>query len=184
VYFVAQDDNVESFRFSPSAIANKPFSFMPIKAATKSPLPLVSGSIFNYPITIRRLEFRVFGIGRVDGKRYTGSFIVDNLRVSYPPAVTAVEKLYERPEEFCLFQNFPNPFNPITAIRYKLSANSYIHLKIYDILGRNVETLVQGIQNTGIYTIKWDASGFPSGIYFCRLQAGSHVETKRMLLLK
>jgi hypothetical protein len=83
-----------------------------------------------------------------------------------------------------LGQNFPNPFNPTTTMSYQLSANCYVTLKVYDVLGREVATLLDGKMSEGDHEVVWDASGFPSGIYLYRLETSGFVQTKRMLLLK
>jgi len=96
------------------------------------------------------------------------------------------------PSDFTLKQNYPNPFNPTTVISYKLTVNSKIVLKVYDLLGREVATLINEMQSAGEHTVEWNAEDFPSGVYFYRLQArqqtggqaGSYTETKRMILLK
>jgi hypothetical protein len=88
------------------------------------------------------------------------------------------------PLTFSLGQNYPNPFNPTTAISYQLSANSFVTLKVFDILGREVATLVNEVQRPGIYRVKWDASGLPSGVYFCRMHAGEFVATRKAVLMK
>ncbi len=92
------------------------------------------------------------------------------------------------PSGFYLAQNFPNPFNPSTNIRYELSANSYVTLKVYDILGREVVTLVDGREPAALHTVTWNASRFASGVYFYRLVSSygnhRHVETKAMVLIK
>ncbi len=88
------------------------------------------------------------------------------------------------PGSFRLFQNYPNPFNPTTSIRYQLSKNSLVSLKIYDALGREVEPLVDKYQNAGSYSISFNASTLPSGLYFYRLDAGSFTATKKMMLVK
>lgn len=88
------------------------------------------------------------------------------------------------PERFSLFQNYPNPFNPSTVISYQLPVDGLMTLKVYDVLGREVQTLVNERQNAGNYSVTFNASGLPSGIYFYRLQAGTYSETKNLLLLK
>lgn len=88
------------------------------------------------------------------------------------------------PNEFRLSQNFPNPFNPSTAIRYQLSAVSHVTLRVYDVLGRAVATLVNGVKQPGSYEVSFDGSGLPSGVYFCKLDAGGYHQTRKLLLLK
>jgi poly(beta-D-mannuronate) lyase len=90
------------------------------------------------------------------------------------------------PAEFSLEQNYPNPFNPGTVIRYQLSNDSHVSLKIYDMLGREVATLVNEFQRSGIYHSAFSArhSSLSSGIYFYRLAADNFIQTKKMILLK
>jgi hypothetical protein len=105
--------------------------------------------------------------------------------VSYEVVGTStVASNFQQPKNYGLKQNYPNPFNPITAISYRLSAISYINLKIYDALGREVATLFQGEQNAGEHTVVWDAKNFPSGVYYYTLSAQNSIETKRMVLIK
>lgn len=88
------------------------------------------------------------------------------------------------PDKFTLSQNYPNPFNPTTDIKFSVSKASLVKLLIFDIIGREVETLVNDNLNPGTYKVSWNAGRFASGMYFFRLQAGSFVETKKMILLK
>jgi predicted lipoprotein with Yx(FWY)xxD motif len=88
------------------------------------------------------------------------------------------------PREYTLLQNYPNPFNPVTVINYQLPKTSAVKLSIYDALGQKVSILVNESQNAGNYNVEWDASNFPSGMYFYRLDAGSFVSTKKMILIK
>jgi hypothetical protein len=99
--------------------------------------------------------------------------------------VTAVEKTSpERPIQFSLFQNYPNPFNPSTTISFSLPSRAFVTLKIFDVMGRDVSTVVSEEMAAGNYTRSWNASGFSSGIYFYRLQAGTLTETKRLILMR
>jgi hypothetical protein len=86
--------------------------------------------------------------------------------------------------EFYLFQNYPNPFNPTTNFEYQIPNIEFVTLKVFDILGREVTTLVNEQKLPGIYTIQWDASSIASGIYFYSLKAGYYSETKKLLLVK
>ncbi|HEX7357423.1 MAG TPA: T9SS type A sorting domain-containing protein [Ignavibacteriaceae bacterium] len=85
---------------------------------------------------------------------------------------------------FILNQNYPNPFNPTTKISYLLSESGNVTLKIYDVLGNEVATLVDEEKPAGEYQVEFDASGFSSGVYYYRLQTESYIETKKMILLK
>jgi hypothetical protein len=83
-----------------------------------------------------------------------------------------------------LLQNYPNPFNPTTKIRYSVLQSSNIILKVFDILGREVATIVNEEKPDGEYEVEFNAANLPSGIYFYQLSAGNFVETKKMVLLK
>ncbi len=88
------------------------------------------------------------------------------------------------PENFNLEQNYPNPFNPSTTINYEIPQSSLVSIKVYDDLGREVATLVNGQKSTGNYTVEFNASNLASGIYFYRMQAGNFLSTKKLILLK
>jgi hypothetical protein len=83
-----------------------------------------------------------------------------------------------------LLQNYPNPFNPSTTIKYQIPELSFIILKVFDVLGNEIETLVDEEKTAGSYDVDFDAVTLPSGTYFYRLQAGSYIETKKMILIK
>jgi hypothetical protein len=89
-----------------------------------------------------------------------------------------------KPVSFTLAQNYPNPFNPATTIRYTLPHRSQVLLAVYNTLGQRVAALVQGQEEAGSYEVKFDGSNLASGVYFYRLQAGTYVETKKLLLLR
>jgi hypothetical protein len=91
---------------------------------------------------------------------------------------------YDVPAEFVLSQNYPNPFNPSTRINYFLPKESFVSVKVYDFLGREVTTLVNEIKSTGSYDLVFDASNLPSGTYFYTLRTDNYSSTKKMILLK
>ncbi|MFA5404675.1 MAG: YCF48-related protein [Ignavibacteria bacterium] len=88
------------------------------------------------------------------------------------------------PDKFYLSQNYPNPFNPVTKIKYGLPKQSYVTLKIYDLLGRELKTLVNEQTQAGEYIVDFDGSDLSSGTYFYKLEAGSYTETRKLLLIK
>ena len=90
----------------------------------------------------------------------------------------------EIPGEFRLYQCYPNPFNPGTAIKFDISKTSNVKLVVYDALGRQVEELVNGELKAGTYKAEWNASQFSSGVYFYSLISGDFVQTKKMVLVK
>jgi hypothetical protein len=103
---------------------------------------------------------------------------------SDPSTTTAVSRNNPVPVRFALDQNYPNPFNPSTTISYKISSDSYVTLKVYDILGKEIATLVNGQRATGSYQTAFDASLLSSGMYFYQLRAGEYVQTRKMVLMK
>ncbi len=119
---------------------------------------------------------------------YAGTAIfppVGVFRRSLSEMVTAVkEKGNTMPAAFSLSQNYPNPFNPTTVITYQLPANAFVSLKVYDVLGSEVRTLVNERQSSGIHSVTFNASGLTSGVYFYRIETGTYHDAKKLLLLK
>jgi len=111
----------------------------------------------------------------------TGFFYILNLLCDY---VTDVEELYGPIAEFYLEQNYPNPFNPATKIKYSVSQTSNVVIKVFDILGNEIKTLVNEEKPVGSYELEFNAATLSSGIYFYRLQTGDFIETKKMVLMK
>ena len=88
------------------------------------------------------------------------------------------------PAEFKLEQNYPNPFNPTTNISYSILNTAKVTLKIYDVLGREIKTLVNSEQRPGRYNVTFDARDLSSGVYFYKLSAGNYIATKKLMLIK
>ena len=123
----------------------------------------------------------------------TGTYIVaDAIRIiSYDPATTVENEKEITPTEFALYQNYPNPFNPITKIRYSIARSTEYYsvlqnvtLKVYDILGNEVTTLVNEEKSPGNYEVEFDARSLTSGVYFYELNAGTFFQTKKMILIR
>jgi hypothetical protein len=133
---------------------------------------------------------------------YNFNGVLDDIRIyDYAASVQQITSLFDIntavsvtddpgiSRSYELYQNYPNPFNPNTAISYQLVANSFVTLKVYDVLGREIRTLVEGIVQAGVHSAGWDGKndwgvGVPSGIYLCQLRTGSFVMTRKMLLIK
>ncbi len=90
----------------------------------------------------------------------------------------------ETPKTFQLYQNYPNPFNPVTTIKYEIPKDVFVSIKIYDVIGREVKTLVNDFERTGQYTVFFNGNNLASGVYFFRIQAGDYTNVKRMVLIK
>ena len=113
-----------------------------------------------------------------------GTYVIPGSKTVLIPLITDVNSAEPLPSAFELSQNYPNPFNPSTTIKYDLPKESRVKIDIYDILGREVATLVNDIKKAGSYRIIWNANRFASGVYLYRLQAGDYHEVRKLLLLK
>jgi beta-xylosidase len=121
---------------------------------------------------------------RFKGETENQLFRIESLRFSTEITTSAEEEVAQSPTTFTLSQNYPNPFNPVTQISYSLQEASDVTLTIYDITGRQVQTLMNKRQSAGKHTVKFDAQNYPSGVYLYRLGAGSFSDIKRMVLIK
>ncbi|MEJ2242848.1 MAG: T9SS type A sorting domain-containing protein, partial [Candidatus Bathyarchaeota archaeon] len=86
--------------------------------------------------------------------------------------------------DYRLSQNFPNPFNPSTKIEYSIPQSSQIQIKVFDVLGNEIKTLINEEKPSGAYELTWNAENLPSGVYFYQMRAGGFVQTRKMILLK
>jgi hypothetical protein len=121
------------------------------------------------------------GMARVLARNTRDS--LDQRAVTFHPTSTPVSvKEGDAPAIFSLEQNYPNPFNPTTRIVYTVDSRQSVQLKVYDVLGREVATLVNAVMPPGSHTVNWDASGLSSGVYLYRLQTGAAVETRKLVL--
>ena len=141
----------------------------------------------------------VFGVGPIDiyqdgfndtggsfwwYKSYLYGAVIDEIVYGDTSTVLGINYENVQPDQFLLSQNYPNPFNPSTKINYQLPEISFVALKIYDVLGNEIATLVNEEKSAGSYEVEFSSKRLPSGIYFYQLRAGNYVETKKMVLLR
>jgi glucuronoarabinoxylan endo-1,4-beta-xylanase len=125
----------------------------------------------------------------IDGN-YDGASVIEFpgrsiTTLSLSGAVTSVDEAApSAPFEFSLSQNYPNPFNPTTSIEYSIAQESFVQLKIYDLLGREIKTLVHQKMRAGKHAFRFEANDLASGVYLYQLKAGDFLETKRMILIR
>ncbi len=165
---IAEDNNGDTLTYS--------LTTAPYWLSIDSTNGLIEGGPGVYSVGDTVVTIRVDdGRGRNDTQTY-------NLHVH--PSVGIDSENNYLPQKFVLYQNYPNPFNPVTNIKYQIPELNYVTIKVYDVLGKEVATLVNEDKSVGSYEVEFDATVLPSSIYFYRLQAGSFVETKKMGLMK
>lgn len=113
----------------------------------------------------------------------------DSTLTAVGPAISVIDTLTsvaseELPKTFSLMQNYPNPFNPTTVISFSLPVTGQYSLIVYDLLGREVAVLMNENKPSGIFSVAWNATTFPSGVYFYRLQSATNTATRKLLLMK
>jgi hypothetical protein len=127
----------------------------------------------------------VFAFAVRDTNLFAGTYSSNVWRSPLSEMITSVEgPSIGLPIGFAISQNYPNPFNPNTKIKYSVPRSSKIVIKVYDILGNEIETLVNEQKPAGSYEVKFDAASLPSGVYFSQLTAGEFIQTKKIILLK
>ncbi|MDD5362480.1 MAG: T9SS type A sorting domain-containing protein [Ignavibacteria bacterium] len=191
----------KSFKIKYSAVASLLYSgFSTIELPLVNALQTAEGNVsqnlmsndnsYSYisPNSYLDLEFR-------DSVPYSGTITVRDyvLEVNGQVLVMGNKMLNRKitgkeqngiPDKFSLSQNYPNPFNPVTKINYGVPKQSLVSIKVYDLLGREVATLVNEAKNPGMYTVEFNGSNFASGIYFYRITAGTFTDVKRLVLIK
>jgi len=122
----------------------------------------------------------------VTGYSYINQYCSEYVTIKYIQGtpVSVEEQEIKNPGGYLLYQNYPNPFNPTTTVEYSIPEASFVELKIYDILGREVVTLVKENKPSGKHSVRFNASNLPSGIYFYRIVSGNFTATKKLIILK
>lgn len=150
--------------------------------------PLVA-LVQMYLVKARIIVLRLSGLisnNVYNSMNYSTDGVIDliNEEMTGRPTNISVYNDIVTPKSFSLMQNYPNPFNPTTTIEYSIPQNSFVSIKIYDMLGREVKNLLSRQQDAGTYVVEWNASEYSSGIYFYTINAGNFTETKKMILSK
>jgi hypothetical protein len=142
----------------------------------------INGAQYLDGVNVGTCDISDVTLGCFPGYSYITCYL-DDVNIYYiPVGVKPIET--EVPKKYNLSQNYPNPFNPTTNIKFDLPKSSLVKLTIYDALGREIETLVNEKLKEGSYQVNWNASQYPSGVYFYRLLAGDFSDTKKMVLIK
>jgi plastocyanin len=156
------------------------FSFHPLSSTSvpsgAASFSQSSGSVFDYIVTaagtyLYQCDFHVSS-GMAGKFIATGTADVKNSRTSF------------QPDAFRLQQNFPNPFNPATTISFDIPFSTHVSIKVYNLIGEVVATIVNENMSAGSYSKIWNAASIPSGVYFYQLHAGQFIETRKFVLLK
>jgi hypothetical protein len=136
----------------------------------------VTDKLWNYTITTAQLPpfYMPYSINAHPGQT----------NADFNFTFTDVKDASPIPAQYSLEQNYPNPFNPITSIEFSIPKDGFVSLKVYNVLGSEVATLVSNYKSAGIYKVSFSGENLSSGIYYCRLESGSFVETRKMILLK
>jgi|GEM_PF-2158094 len=162
-------------------------------AAAKPIMPIGQGEYFGYSSDVKQGDVATFcglsqstynypGVSIWEYNQITHSYVWDEYSSAW--GVTLVEDKSSLPIKYILSQNFPNPFNPTTMIKYSVPKSGFVTIKVYDVLGKEIITLVNQEMKSGDYNVEFNAINLSSGIYFYRMQAGNFVDTKKLLLLK
>jgi len=179
-------------------VANVSETIQAANITVRPPQPLQRRGFQEEPITFHKEAQTIEVLNPGEGKQITFTFDVNrnapvNRKDTIDFTITSSDGImmtkqfifnYIAPKEFKLEQNFPNPFNPTTKIQYQLPQVAKVTLKVYDILGSEVATLVNEEQEAGYKEIQFNGVGYASGMYIYRLQAGNYISTKKMLMIK
>ena len=184
IIYAPQNDNYEVRFYSYNSgemlfALNKAESENQLYTVFSDSIGLTSSTIgyFNETLLTNQLVLDYDGDGQPD----TSITLTQNIITSTQDLIMNTAQI---PDDYKLLQNHPNPFNPITVISYSLPCNSFIQLKIFNTLGKEIVTLINEEKPSGTYELTWNAENLPSGVYFYRLQAGDFVQTRKMILLK
>jgi hypothetical protein len=164
-----------------------PFPYTPTQSLVVQIEQCTGAGATGYPLAHTNLSGnrRVWSVGGCPFAPYASAGTnVLNFGVNISP-ISGVEPISSQiPKEYKLSQNYPNPFNPSTMISYELPKSGFVSIKVYDVLGKEIATLVNEVKNAGRYTVEFDGMTFSSGTYFYRLESNGNIMTKKMMLIK
>lgn len=175
IFFDFEDVNGAKYRTMGHKTLSNPNIFETIRATLPKSATVV------YPLTLTAVTM-VMGSSGVPGNVYTGYLHADNIRTKYPP-FTAVEDINEIPDSFELLQNYPNPFNPTTEISFIIKNRSHVLLKVYDMLGKEIVKLADGLYDQGRHTVRFSGKRFASGVYIYSLTVNGGMSISRKMSL-
>ncbi len=186
---VVENNSKNQFAILSNKSLSADSSFDTLQGEFSKAVKINPSSTMYYPVRLKRIAI-MLGSDRINGELYKGTITLDNLRLIYP-STSAGDEINLLPEEFKLHQNYPNPFNPGTRIEFSIpepkeknNEQRNVALKIYDILGNKIITLIDEAKPPGVYEIDFTAAGLASGVYFYQLTVGSFSETRKMILIK
>jgi exopolysaccharide biosynthesis protein len=170
------------FRAARSGFADSADGFRTMGGSISNATPVGDHSVMHFPISFYRLEIRLWRSG-VHDDVISDSLWLDNLRVSYPQVPTSAIDEPQAGEGFALFPNYPNPFSGTTTISYRLDQPGYVTLVVFDLLGREVRRLQDGVQAAGVHQAEFDGKALPSGLYFYRLEATGRAHSRSLTII-
>ena len=185
ISFIVSDENGELYRINTRKFATDTIFFESLNSIVANAGAMGGGGFFNFPLLLRQISIKL-GSTRQANQAYQGTIYLDNLRIAYQSGLTNLtsEDKIINEKNFMLYQNFPNPFNASTVIKWFLPKQNHVTLKIFDVLGNEIATLVDEIKNPGNHEIEFDAGNLPSGIYFNKISIGEITKVNKMILLK
>ncbi len=162
------------------SIVEVPFTILDMPTSTEATLELVSANTI----------LGSFSVNLVSSPGGASASLVSNGAAVGLEEIQSEQKASANvPQQYALYQNYPNPFNPTTSIRFDIPQSSWVLLRVYDVLGREVRTLTEGNYETGAHSLQWDGTNslgqtMPTGVYLYQLSSGDYKSSRRMLLLK
>ncbi len=138
----------------------------------------------DYPLSLNQITIYLGQDNAQNDSSYHGTIYLDNLRVKSNLGTSVSEFETEKPQHFKLYQNLPNPFNPRTTIHYSLDKSQFVTLKVFNLMGQEVATLVSEFQNAGDHFVQFNGENLANGLYYYRLEVGERHAIKKMLLLR